>query len=329
MYDQSKWGNDVQIVLRHDTKQALGGDVTVVLAVDARRIVEPVFRRIWEQVFGFERQFSRFLPDSELSQFNRGAGVRQDISEAFATLLTASQAMSQATDGLHNPFILPAVQRAGYLDSAVAGYRADKSDDFRDRAVVSADHLQLETNRQATIPYGTALDLGGCGKGYLADAIADELDRADLVGYWVSLSGDMVTCGFDEQGQPWETGIVSARTPQAESPAYVAGNGERLHIATSGTFLRPGQAKLRGHHLIDPRTGQAAQTDIKLATVIAPSAILADVLASAATIIGNQQAIPYLKSRGALGAVIQTARRDYTYGTHVQTRASRQVAHVS
>ena len=310
----------MQIVLRHDTKHALGGDVTLVLAIDSRRSTEPVFQHIWQQVFGFERQFSRFLPDSELSQFNRSAGLRQNISEAFAALLAASQAMSRATDGLYNPFILPALQRAGYLHSAIAGYSADESDDFRDRVVVSADHLQLEAGRQATIPYGTALDLGGCGKGYLADAIANELDQAGLSGYWVSLSGDMVTCGFDEQGHPWETGIVSARTPQAESAWYVAGNGGRLHIATSGTFPRPGQTKLRGHHLIDPGTGQAATTDIKLATVVATSAIAADVLASSAIIIGSHQAIPYLKVRGALGTVIQTARRDYMDGAYIQSR---------
>lgn len=299
------------------------------MAVDSQRDVEPLFLSIWQQVFGFERQFSRFLPDSELSQFNRGAGLRQNISAAFAALLAASQAMSRVSDGLYNPFILPAVQRAGYIHSAVAGYGTDETDDFRDRVVVSADHLQLEAEGQATIPYGTAIDLGGCGKGYLADAIADEFDQADLAGYWVSLSGDMVTCGFDDQGQPWETGIVSARTARAESLFYVAGDGSRLHIATSGTFPRPGQTKMRGHHLIDPRTGQAAQTDIKLATVVATSAIAADVLASSAIIIGSQQALPYLKDKGALGVVIQTPRRDYTQGASIRMRMPEKTRHAS
>ena len=319
----------MQIVIRHDTKHALGGDVTLVLVVDARRAVETVFQRIWQKVFQFERQFSRFLPDSELSQFNRNAGLHLSISEDFAALLAASQALSQATDGLYNPFVLPAIQRAGYLDSAVGRYTTAASDDFRDRAVVSADHLQLETDRHATIPYGTALDMGGCGKGYLADAIANELDQAGLQGYWVSLSGDMVTCGFDELGKPWKTAIVSARTPQAESLSYVTGYGERLHIATSGTFPRPGQVKLQGHHLIDPRTGQAAKTDIKLVTVVATSAMAADVLASCAVITGSQQAIPFLKTKAALGACIQTAKRDYSYGTNVMTSPLRKAAYAS
>ncbi len=314
-------------MLRHDGKPALGGDVTLALSVDSRLDVEPLFQRVWRQIFEFERQFSRFLPDSELSQFNRAAGVRQVITEDFAKLLIASQSLSRATDGLYNPFILPAVQRAGYLHSAVTGYTTDTTDDFRGRSVVPADSLRLEADRHATIPYGTALDMGGCGKGYLADAIADELDHADLQGYWVALSGDMVTCGYDAEGQPWQTSIVSARTPHADSPLRVAGNGQRLHIATSGTFQRPGQTKLRGHHIIDPRTGQAAQTDIKLATVVASRAIEADVLASCAVIVGSQQATPYLKTKGALAAVIQTAQRDRSYGTFVQKRLSLETVH--
>ncbi len=288
----------------HQTITALGGDVTLVVTSE-HPFSEQDFSNIWRKVYEFERRFSRFLPESELSQFNRKAGLDVPISPEFATLLQASLQLSQQTDGLYNPFVLPAVQRAGYLRSAVAEYSDDTVPDYRARSVTDVASLHLRGDI-ATIPYGTAIDIGGCGKGYLADMIAADLRALALPGFWLSLSGDMVTYGVDASNQPWQTSVQAANLRRDVEQAISAA-GNLIGIATSGTLRRPGQKLKSGkHHIIDPRTAQSADTDILLVTVVAEKAVEADVLASCAVILGSRDAPAFLRKAGVLASVIQT-----------------------
>lgn len=291
----------------HESRQALGGNTTIVVTAE-HEFSGSDFAELWRKVYQFERQFSRFLPESELSQFNRRAGLDTPISQEFATLLQSAQQLSQRTNGLYNPFILPAVQRTGYVQSALDGYEDDVAPDYRMRSSSEANRLQVKANI-ATIPYGTAIDMGGCGKGYLADMLAKELRALSLPGFWVSLSGDMATYGIDANEQPWQTGVQDAQAKHA-IPYIISATGRQLGIATSGTLRRKNQhLKAGAHHIIDPRSGQPADTDIRLATVVTHRAIDADVFASCAVIVGSEQAPALLRELGVLGFVLQTADR--------------------
>jgi thiamine biosynthesis lipoprotein len=291
-----------------ETKPVLGSDATIMIVVDKDAETEKLFQDLWHQIFSFERQFSRFLPSSELSIFNNRAGIKQFITPEFRRLLLASKKMAAVSKEMYNPFILPALQRAGYKGSAMPGYELDAVDDHSKKHVANAKRLLVGSD-WAEIPYGTAIDMGGCGKGYLADQLADTMDKEHLGGFWISLGGDMVVVGTDENGQPWDISVQSADTSMENAPLIINNQGERIAIATSGTFRRQNQqgSKKTWHHLIDPRTLQPAKTDILLTTVVDDSALRADVFASSATILGSKQALSYLKELKVRGALIQTS----------------------
>jgi len=280
--------------------------------------LESIAKRLWAEIFVFERQFSRFVPASELSQFNRQAGVRTKVSASFLELLQASNAMSALTNQLHNPFILPALQKNGYSKSAVKGYENDPTDDYRSRKVVSPELLHIDEDGFVTIPIHTAIDMGGCGKGYLLDKLSKLLEAEDVDGYWLSLSGDIVCAGKDSEAETWRTTIQVA-DETSELP-YIETSGAPLGIATSGTFRRDSHAtKAQGwHHIIDPATGKPGTTDIKLATVVAKSAIQADVLASAAVLLGSEKAQKFLSGLTEVtDYCLQTEMNTTTAGKHL------------
>ncbi|HYL41563.1 MAG TPA: FAD:protein FMN transferase, partial [Candidatus Binatus sp.] len=78
-------------------------------------------------------------------------------------------------------------------------------------------------------------------------------------------------------------------------------------VATSGTSVhRWGSAVEARHHLIDPRTGAPAATDVVQATVIATSARLAEAFAKTAVILGRGAAPRALRRPGVLGALLLT-----------------------
>lgn len=302
-----------RLVEYSEMKFALGSDVSLTLVTGQPAAnVAQLFSAIWLEIFQFERQFSRFLPASELSAFNRSAGVKTAVSMEFWKLLSAAKELAIESDNIFNPFILPALQRAGYSKSFTPEYNADILDDHSNKSVVSADRLQL-SDGWAMIPYGTAIELGGCGKGYLADYIADNFIPDWISGYWLSFGGDIVGQGHDADNEYWN--VLVDNTTSSDESFYIPTYGHRFAVATSSTGVIKGDSNGKAwHHILDPRTGTPANSDISQATVLHESAVKADVLASTAIILGSSLAKDYLVDHGATAAVLQGAGYSNLFG---------------
>lgn len=284
----------------YQERTVLGSRLQLALVTDASEgQAEEVFRALWLEIFLFEKRCSRFLPGSELSRFNRSAGARLDITPEFRDALLAAQRMADWTGGLFNPFILPALQRAGYDHSLLPAHEHDASDDHSTRRLVAASELEIG-DHWARIPYGSAIDLGGCGKGYIGDHLAalaaNHPDGGRLAGFWFAIGGDVITQGVDEAGQPWT--VYLQPDPKADrriGEVTVPGEGSYA-VATSTTAYRRGQKGGQAwHHIIDPRSGRPADTDVSLATVCGRSLLEADVLASCAIIVGSAEVAAFLR----------------------------------
>jgi thiamine biosynthesis lipoprotein len=278
--------------LAYQERQALGSRIQLALVVGDRQDEAPLFQQLWLELLLFEKRCSRFLPASELSTFNRAAGTRQPLSPEFRDILVAAQRMAHQTAGLYNPFVLPALQRSGYKNSLLPGHQTDDTDDFSDRRVVVADRLEV-ADTWARIPYGTAIDLGGCGKGYIGDVLAGQALQQKLSGFWFAIGGDVIAYGADEQQQPWTVYLQpDPKADQDQRIGQVAVPTDGLYaVATSTSLYRRGQqAGKAWHHIIDPRSGRPADSDITVATVCDGSLLRADVLASCLIIVGSGQA---------------------------------------
>jgi thiamine biosynthesis lipoprotein len=158
-------------------------------------------------------------------------------------------------------------------------------------------------------PPGLRFDLGGVGKGWIADRALDGLPTwASAV---IDADGDMaVRCA---PGRFWEVGIDDPRAADGLlavlrlSPSQSI--GERWGVATSGTSVhRWNVAGENRHHIIDPRTRKPAVTDVVQATVVAGSALLAEALAKAVVIAGAVEGFALLERARVRGAVVLTSR---------------------
>ncbi|MCX6728503.1 MAG: FAD:protein FMN transferase [Candidatus Saccharibacteria bacterium] len=293
------------------TKLALGSNVVIAIITDmSGKEIDKIFEDLWLQVFTFERKFSRFIPKSELTLFNRLQGIRTNISPEFKDLLIYTKQLSEETNGLFNPFILPLLQKAGYMKSAVPGFENDAKIDFSAGRLVGVDKLEIGDD-WATIPYGTAIEMGGIGKGYLADQLHRTLDSLSIQGYWMSLGGDVATSGKDLNGNSLSLNIQSAKNLDEKSDWVIDCPIKYSAAATSGTFKRKNQfSDKTWHHIINPLTLEPAVTDIRLATICADTATRADVLASCAVILGSKKAPTFLKKHGIKSALLQCVDRD-------------------
>jgi len=282
---------------------ALGSEalMTVVLRDDLRP--EPIFAMLWNQVYAFEKRFSRFLPDSELSRVNQAAGEAMRVTPEFRKLLAAAQDLARRTQGLYNPLILPALQRAGYKGSWPHPEQSDSQTSYEARRVADWQGI-LVKGTTVQLPANSALDFGGIGKGYLLDTLADFLMERHITNYWLSLGGDIVCAGYDEPGDPWRIGIQDAWSEAVV--AYVANHGQRVAVATSGITKRKGVTQSGAwHHIIDPSSGAPAHTDVVTATVYADSATQADVAAKVLVIAGSAGADAVMHDLGVQHILLQ------------------------
>jgi len=170
--------------------------------------------------------------------------------------------------------------------------------------------LESGPRRTAVVlrPPGVRVDLGGVAKGWLADR------GLALLSSWPSAvldaDGDLsVRC---RPGDTWAIAVDDPRTDGAtlailRLSAPAPGWPVRWGVATSGTSIhRWRRGEIVGHHLIDPRTGAPALTDVVQATVVCGSALRAEALAKAAVIAGTVDGLALLERVGVAGAVILT-----------------------
>jgi len=288
-------------------RQALGSDCLLTLVVDDAFNAEPMFISLWQQIGRFEATFSRFQPDSELTYVNEQAGQQTPVSSEFIALVTVAKDLAERTGGLYNPFVLPSLQRAGYKGSWPDPQAGLVQTDFTDRRLVPFSELRVGST-WVQLPTSAAIDFGGIGKGYLLDQLTDWLHAQGVDNYWLSLGGDILCSGNDVTGEPWTIGIQGV--DQQHAVGTVQGKGGRLAIATSGVTKRRGPS---WHHIIDPRTGRPADTDVLTATIATTAAVEADVFAKCAVIVGSSAAVEWLKSH-----TIDTYLVQYKKGTDVQ-----------
>jgi FAD:protein FMN transferase len=243
-----------------------------------------------------ELRFSRFLPESELSQLNIAAGSWRMVSTDLLEMLQLSLAYHKETDGLFDPSILPDLKRLGY-DRTMDAIRAKRGavapglpraprPSFRDIEIDAA-------NRRVRLQPGMEIDLGGFAKGWIVKKAAELLSR-DASACAVSAGGDILFIGRPGQDGDWQVNIEDPQNPSAALAGLKVGPGA---VATSSIAKRSWhQDGLQRHHLIDPRTGEPAKTSWLSVTVMSPDILTAEVYAKA-LLIGGAGEADHLASR--------------------------------
>ena len=239
-------------------------------------------QRAQKEVQEFEARFSRFRADSELSTLNNHAGTGPvGVSNELFQLVEAALKLAHRSGGLVDPTVLPALVRQGYGTGPSLGpcnYRV----------------VHLDKERQTVdLPPGYALDLGGVAKGWLAVKLAQKLGR--LGPCLVDVGGELQAHGSDT----WMVEIENPLAPHERLLEFpLAGRG----VATSSVLKRR-WSKGR-HHLIDPRTGRPAQSDLVSVTVVSESALTAEGDAKTVLLLGRRRGSQWLSERGLAGVMV-------------------------
>ena len=244
--------------------------------------------RCEQRIRDAEARFTRFLRDSELAGLNASDGRYVPVSpELFAMLEAALWAFAES-DGLVNAAVLPALVAAGY-DRPFRHGLTEPSVLYPMQLPPLPQVLLLDqATRSAALAPGAALDLGGIAKGALADLLIDELGENAVC----NLGGDLRVRGAGPDGDGWHIGLCDGTLVALREGA----------VCTSGISKRRWGHSM--HHLIDPRTGMPAKTDLAEVSVVTDSALRGEVYAKSAVLLGAALGIAFLEGRGVTYAAV-------------------------
>lgn len=280
---------------------------------DLDRAVEQVFSEFRR----LEALWSTWVPSSEISRLNEGAGgAPQAVSEDTFDILSRAVEGSSRSGGVFDVTFGP-LGELWQFDTPPGSHEPtrlaripEEGEIQKRRALVGSRDLLLDRDhRTAQLGRpGMRVHLGGIGKG----AAVDRAVRLLLVGgfrdFFVKAGGDLYCAGANGP-RPWRVGVAHPRRAGALLGSLTVRDAA---FSTSGDYERfaiiDGR---RYHHIIDLRTGYPAKAS-QSATVLAKTAVEAEVLTKTAFILGAVDGVRAVESTGAKALIIDAEGHSWT-----------------
>lgn len=271
---------------------AIGTTVTVIAAEPAH--LDEATALVRAYLDDLDRALSRFREDSEVSTLAilaRDGNAWTYASDIFVDHLRAALRAYQLSDGLVDITVGSHLVAQGY-DADLAVVQGRSAYEVVPVPTRPRNVWLDESSGCIETTGGTLLDFGATAKAHAADVLAAMLAERLGGGFLVDLGGDIATAGAAPLGG-WRVGVEAAdgSIPQVMSLDGVA-------VATSSTCRRRWiTSDGERHHIIDPRTGRAAETRWAQISCAAPTALAANAASTAAVILDGDAAA-WLTARG-------------------------------
>jgi FAD:protein FMN transferase len=246
------------------------------------------------------QQMSTYLPDSEISCFNRHAGDDWfSVSAETALVVAAGQQVSRDTQGAFDVTVGPLVNLWGFGPAGRAG--EPPSDQAIAECQARVGYALLEVRQQPPAlrkrRADLYVDLSAIAKGFAVDEVAKLLERHAVRSYLVEIGGEVRTKGRKPDGGLWRIGIERpvAGTRQLDCAVEL----DDRSLATSGDYRNFVERQGRRYsHEIDPRTGRPVDHALISVSVLADDCLTADAWATALLVLGPDAALPAARRRG-------------------------------
>jgi thiamine biosynthesis lipoprotein len=237
---------------------------------------------------------TRFDSRSEVMRLAAQVGVPVPVSTLLYQAVQFALAVAEESGSAFDPTVGYAMETRGFNREYRSGRQIRTALDCG-RSVSYRD-VRLDPERKTiTLLRPLVIDLGAVAKGLAVDLAARELSSFE--NFAINAGGDLYLGGRNPEGEPWSIGI---RHPRSDAELVEVVRVSNRAVCTSGDYER--RSADGGHHILDPRTGASAN-GVASVTVIAPTAMLADALATAAFVLGPADGIRLFDRLGVNGLI--------------------------
>jgi FAD:protein FMN transferase len=250
----------------------------------------------------WNRALSTYIPDSEISRFNRDSCFTFE-SPWFLPVLRASRAVHRATGGAFDPTVGPLVNAWGFGPEEPIAPDSSRIDSLL--LLVGFDKIVFDEHQVCKSRRGMQLDFSAVAKGYAVDVVAAYLEAQGIANYLVEIGGELYCEGHKDGGKLWRTAIEDPMVEVFDQQIYAVVDITNRAIATSGNYrnyyVRDG---VRYVHTIQPTTGYPIVHSLLSASVFAGDCMTADAYATGFMVMGLRKAIEVLDRHPELDAYL-------------------------
>ena len=252
-----------------------------------------------------EASCSRFDAQSEVSQLPAHVGSAVAVSSALFQAVQFAMAVAEESDGAFDPTIGLRMEVRGFDREHRTGRRVHTA--MVSPNDVSFRDVYLDADRETiTLLRPLVLDLGAVAKGLAVDMAVRELSGFN--DFVVDAGGDLYFSGCNPRGEAWSVGVRHPRNAHQMFETFTVSGAA---VCTSGDYHRVGSREHPGHHILNPRTGMPTSA-LASVTVVAPTALVADALATAAFVLGPIDGVRLLERHGVDGLLLTPGLERHT-----------------
>ncbi len=272
----------------------MGCDFDLTFIANSTAQADGYFTQASKMAQKYEKRFSRFDVDSELSILNDKKSLR--VSDEFLNVYWVAYRIYKQTQGKFNP--LMQVANVGY-DKSFEKIDNDNSSQLENLDYdTNLDNVSIVKN-QIILQETQKLDFGGFLKGYVTQKIAHSI-KSDG-GIIINIGGDMYVRGSDKDKNKF---VVEVAHPADESK-NISFPIINKSLCTSGVYRRKWTIdKSKKHHILDINTKDSAQTDVVSASVLHNKGAIADAFATVAVTLGMDRAENFLTKQNGVDFVL-------------------------
>lgn len=237
----------------------------------------------------FNQSLSTYIPDSELSRFNKGDSLDFELP-FLPVVLAASKTVYEKTKGAFDPTVGPLVNIWGF---GPGGPELKDSVAITEMLnMVGLEKIEWDTKQLRKKKSGIYLDFSAIAKGQGVDVVGEFLSQKGVENYLVEIGGELVAQGVNEKGELWKVGVNRPEESANASDLYSIIALQNKGMATSGNYRNYYvRDSLKISHTINPKTGYPVSHSLLSATVLAKDCMTADAYATAMMVMGTEEAI--------------------------------------
>lgn len=235
-------------------------------------------------------QMSTYVPDSELSRFNRFEGTDWfEVSADTAMVFAESQRVSQLSGGAFDITVGPLVNLWGFGPTKNRGAVPSAQELLDVKDIIGYGKISVQVSPPAIKKEKPRMycDLSAIAKGFGVDKVSMYLESKGYANYMVEIGGEVRTAGKKPGNKSWRVAIA---TPDGSSSYQKVLELDDLSMATSGDYHNYFEKDgIRYSHTMDPNTMKPIVHNLASVSVVHKSCMTADAMATALDVLGPEK----------------------------------------
>lgn len=282
---------DREVVMTRATRPAMGTLVSLSVISPSRALAEDGVGRAYEEMDRLIGILSRFESASPVGVLNSQGFLKAPPPEV-ARLIEDSLSYHRLSRGAFDASVKPLLDLFDDGNGLPAEGAADGPEWKEALGLVGSRHIRLDRGGVRFGRSGMGITLDGIAKGYIVDRMAETLYAAGLRHHLIEAGGDIRASGGGRGRRPWR---VAVQDPwkRGRYPAIIELSDAA--VATSGSYERYFDQARRYHHVFSALTGRSPRSSASV-SVIAPTALAADALATTVFVLGPGKGVPFVDS---------------------------------